>query len=196
MQIYTVLWDHKCKPCSPPQPGDPEVAPGVEKIGAAYILICSFLGDTGELQQGRGRAQRWCIPANISWEHLRRPRRVPNLKPALPLRPKLQDKQIGLFQRKNRGVFQSEVCTVPWGWYPAKNSLSDCYSPVGPRNTSSPGLQSQEIKGNPLGSSHKIGVPDMCKSSLWESTAEGEQDDSTHQLRSLERITASPRVFN
>lgn len=38
-------------------------------------------------------------------------------------------KIIGLFHRKIGIVFQSDVCAVPYEWWPAKSCLSDCYSP-------------------------------------------------------------------
>lgn len=43
-------------------------------------------------------------------------------------------------------------------------SLQLLYS-CGTKEYKLPSHQSQEIKGNPLGSSHKMGVPDMCKNS-------------------------------
>lgn len=53
--------------------------------------------------------------------------------------------------QKDGGVPQSTVCSVPWVWEPAKNSLSNCYSPTGRRSASpSPGHQSQTIDLNIL----------------------------------------------
>ena len=93
---------------------------------------------------------------------------------------------------------------VPWEGQPAKSHLSDCHSPMGPRNVGPFGRQSQTIKGLPLGGSCKIRAPDVktralakCKSpfqetlELW-SVAKGECKDSAHPPRSLERITVSP----
>lgn len=47
-------------------------------------------------------------------------------------------------------MFQSAVCAVPWGWWLARNCLSDCYIPMELRNTSPIGHQGQVIKKHPL----------------------------------------------
>lgn len=52
-----------------------------------------------------------------------------------PLRPKLQDKQRGLFQLKTMDIFESIVCAVPrYGSLP--RTAYNCYGPTGPRNLS------------------------------------------------------------
>ena len=75
-------------------------------------------------------------------------------------------------------------------------TVSDCYIPMGSRNTSSPGLQSQALKGYPLGcccknwdtwykNKNKNRLWDIYKSSwntgMW-SMAEGKHKDGTHQF--------------
>lgn len=75
----------------------------------------------------------------------------------LPFTAKLPDQQTGLFHRKTGGVFQSPLCTMLGG------CLSYCCCCTGPRNTDSPGLQSQAIKHCPLGSSGKKLGHQMCK---------------------------------
>ena len=76
---------------------------------------------------GRKRVLRWCAVTYGPWEQVRRPLDVSQTG-SLPLRLKLQNKQIGLFHRKTEGVFQSVQCpgggclprtisliaTVPW----------------------------------------------------------------------------------
>ena len=57
---------------------------------------------------------------------------------------------MGLFYRKTGLVFQSAVCAVPWVWWPAKNCLSNCYSPMELWNASPLGHQGQAIKEYPL----------------------------------------------
>lgn len=69
-------------------------------------------GDTNDLHQGRGRVQRWCPLGSVSRVHLSRPLGVCQAR-RLTLRPKLQEKQIGLLHRKTWGVYQSAICTVP-----------------------------------------------------------------------------------
>lgn len=60
------------------------------------------------------------------------------------------DENIGSFHRKTGDVFQSAVYAVPWRWYPAKDSFSDCFRPVGHRDTLSLGHHSQAVKGHTL----------------------------------------------
>lgn len=71
---------------------------------------------------------------------------VPNLKPA----PKVQVPGLA-----SRSLLQKDQWVQCPGWWPAKKCLSDCYSPVGPRNTNAPNDQSKAIKEYLLGGSHK-----------------------------------------
>lgn len=89
-------------------------------------------------------------------------------KPNLPFR--FLEKQIGLFLRKMRAVFQSAVCAVPWGWQPATICLSSCCNPRGPKNTSRPptGIQSQALKWHLLGGSCKNEGTRHVKAALYE----------------------------
>ena len=69
----------------------------------------------------------------------------------------------------------------------ACQELSDCHRPMGPRNTSSPGIQSQVAKGCLLGDSHQNQGP-RCSSKLPSrrrvlcSTAEVKHENGTHWL--------------
>lgn len=94
---------------------------------------------------------------------------VPNLE--LALRPKLQDKQRGLSHRKTGGVPQSTSCTMHWGWKLAKDCLSYCHGPVGPRNARPPGLQVQAIKGVSWAASAKTRRSGSCKAPLQKTLA-------------------------
>lgn len=94
--------------------------------------------------------------SSISREHLNRPLDVCQAR-ILPIRLKLQDKQISLFHRTTGGMFQSYVpvlCSL-W-WLLTKNCLSICYSLMGPMNARTLGYQiKQVISGYPLGGNHK-----------------------------------------
>lgn len=64
----------------------------------------------------------------------------------------------------------------PGEWEPAKNHLSDCHSPAGPRNVNLSGYQSQAIEGIPkaaykikVEADVKTRVPDIYKAPLQES---------------------------
>jgi len=54
------------------------------------------------------------------------------------------------FYMKTGDLFRSVVCTMFWGWYLAKDCLSDCFRPMGPRSTAPSSHQSQALKGCPL----------------------------------------------
>lgn len=108
----------------------------------------------------------------------------------MPLLLKLQDNRTGLFHSKTGGMFQCTVCTVSWGWQLAKNCLSIYYSPMGLRNASPAGHQSQVIMGCPLGSRCKHPGHQICVKGplqkilvLW-GVAEGECPDSARPLSS------------
>ena len=61
------------------------------------------------------------------------PRRA--LEVCLPLRPQHLLKKIGLFRQKEGVSFNPLSVPLGVGWMCAKdNHLSDCYSPLGPRN--------------------------------------------------------------
>lgn len=94
------------------------------------------------------------------------------------------------FSQRGQGCASSAAYSGPQSGNLPRISLSNCYSPLGPRNASSPGYQSQAIKRFPLGSSHKnqgnnvkTGTPDMYTSSpprhvRTRNVAEGEFKDS------------------
>lgn len=100
----------------------------VTKIRIPNECINSFLGDTGKLEQGRGRestmvASTACVP----WEQLHRPQNICQTW-RLPLRPKLQDKQRGSFtERLVGGGYTSIHCLCS---APGVGSLPRTISPV------------------------------------------------------------------
>lgn len=65
--IITVQCDQECKFPSPPQPGNQEASPweAATKIGAPDVYKGSLLGDTGALENSKGTAQRWYLPASV-----------------------------------------------------------------------------------------------------------------------------------
>lgn len=85
---------------------------------------------------------------------------------------------------------QSAICIVLWGLQPAKNQLTNCHHPVGPRSAS---WVTAKNTGAP---NIKIRSPAICKVFLQEtlvpwSEAEGMCENSTYPLRSLEEITVN-----
>ena len=123
----------------------------------------------GRHQWGRGRAQRLCPLASVPWEQVHKPLEACQTEPAL--------------QGKGPACANRPLSWKTWVYVPVyclhsalagrvcKNFLYNCYSPVWPRNSVSPGLQSQAIKGHPLGGSHKIQAPNVCKTCLLEDSA-------------------------
>lgn len=98
MQIYTVLWDHRHEPHWVSQPSYLEVSLvwKLQKSGCRQVCI-SFLGDTGEMERGRGCAHQPMFHENTS---------MPNLDPA----PQTKAAgQIDLFHRKNE---RASVCCL------------------------------------------------------------------------------------
>lgn len=116
MEIYKVLWDHKCKPHWPPEPGDLEVSPEwqLQKLG----LQRNIHGFIWEILESRSNEEGQCTLASTglcsSGAALQAPTCLLNLKP--DLQAEAPGKQMGLFHRKSRGVFQSAVSIVSWGW--------------------------------------------------------------------------------
>ena len=111
---------------------------------------------------------------------------VPNLAPA----PKAED--LGLASRppSQNACGGLSVCCLcsALGVVVAKDCLSNCYCPMGPRNTSPPGHQSRAIKGYPWEAAAKTralnvktGAPDSYKSS--------------HPPKSQGRFTVSPKMW-
>lgn len=138
--------------------GDVELSrAAVPRIGAPAECV-SHLWDSGELWGGRGREPRGAHL--LTFPRNRRARERTHHKPlhlratwSAPLRWKLQGEQIGLFPRKP-GVCQPAQ--------PAKN-----YRPVGFRNTSLCGHQSQEEgKGIPGAAAAKPSTRGARTSSL------------------------------
>lgn len=129
----------------------------VTKIRALVKCVSSFRGDSSELEKGRGIVPRW-HPQPVFFESSTiRHYMCAKPKAGLSGQSTRTNKEAS-FTETLGGVPQSAVYTVPWGSQPAKNSLSNCHSPVGPRNASPPGNQSQVIKVHPLGiSQNKCG---------------------------------------
>lgn len=53
---------------------------------------------------------------------------------------------------------------VSWGWYPAKDDLSDSYIPLRPRNESFSSARDRQSRGVPWAATAKTRVPGACKS--------------------------------
>lgn len=130
MPTYTV---HNCNPAGLQARG--HLANSAKTV-APDGCLSSFLEDTIELYQGLRRCKDSTMPP-LSLCSLRAPPWPLDLWQtwAQVLKLKFQDKLIGLLRRKTGGMSPSTSFAMPWGWYPAKNCLSNWYSLVRFRNT-------------------------------------------------------------
>lgn len=120
----------------------------VTEIGAQVKCRSSFLGDTGELEQGRRRKPR-C--------HLSSLRTAPQATKYMPhLKPASQSGapgKSGLLHRQTRGYASVHCLFSALGVVACQEPSLQL--PQSHRNASpSPGHQSQKIKGHPLSGSH------------------------------------------
>lgn len=164
----------------------------MQRLGAPEECISSFLINTSNLEQGRGRASRQ-HPEPMFLRSTPSPLdNVPNLS--------LQDGREASFTERlawgdGRGV-QFASYTVPWGWEPLENHFSDGQSPVGPRNASPPTShqsQPQKLGQHRLKPRARVTYTAPHQETLPWGPAEGEGEDIPHLPRSLKRITVSPR---
>ena len=108
-----------------------------------------FSGDISELEQGGGGAPRWC-PQPPSLESSSIGHKMCAKPEACPSCQSFRASKKPSFTERLETVPQSPVYAVPWGWWPAKNHLSNCHGRVALRNASPTGHQSKAVKGYPF----------------------------------------------
>lgn len=157
-----------------------------------WVILVSWSKAEGERQDGTHSLCSWraCVP---NW--------------SLPLRPKLQASRAMSFPE--RWVCALVRCLQCPGGYPARNHLSSCHCPVGPRNARfpcpgpppltppPPCNHSKAVKGLPFAAT-KPRAPDVCKAVLQETGTGALQRVSGEPvpaclLGALGRVAVSPR---
>ena len=135
LPIYPLKSYKHCSLWSPESESVEASPAAASKIGGPEKGMSS-LWERVKLEWGRGGAKS----ASISLHYRGQPCRLLEAcrSETLPFRPKLSAGQRSLSPRKTQVVFQSAVCTVPWGWWSGKNCLSNCYSPMGFRDARPP----------------------------------------------------------
>ena len=118
-----------------------------------------------------------------------------HVRQSLPFRAKVLHEQIGLFHGKPECMFQSIVCSALVVRV-CKNSLQLLQS-HGTQQCSLPWSPEPAIKGHPLGGSHKIQAPNVCKSCLLEDSAlECGRRGAQHGLLAVERQRESVEIIS
>lgn len=135
----------------------------VIKSGASNKCICSFLGDIGELEQGKGSVPRWCPQtAFLERSSVICTGCVLNLKP-------------------------SSVCYLhsALGFAACQEPSFNSCSPLCLRNASPLATRARQSRSIPWRAASKTGVI------LLKTRADGALKDSTHPLKGLGNITLS-----
>lgn len=146
MQIYTVLWDHSCEPCWPPDQEIRRLPLGDScKHWSSRCLCKLFL----ERYWPRECATMVSLSSR-SWRPSLTSRAVRRLNPCSFVW-RYRIKTIGLCQAKSGVVFQYAVCAVPCGGWPAcQDSPSDCYNLLELRNSSPLGHRARRTVASPV----------------------------------------------
>lgn len=130
MQTYIVLWDCKLVYALQATRGrESGSVPWmvVTKIRVPNESVSSFLGDTGKLEQGRGRASSMvAFTAFVPWEQLHRPQNLCQTW-SLPLRPSSKTSKEASFTERLGGRYTSIHCLCST---PGVGSLPRTISPI------------------------------------------------------------------